>query len=98
MPSLVATIRPTSVATRLASKSFSRSLMTSEISFVLIPTWFFPLGCVRQAAAQLLQLGGDARVDQVVAVLELEAPQDRLVDDDRHPNFLAQPLGQLFCN
>src|SRR5579859_4434190 len=38
MPSLVATMRPTSADTRLASKSFNRSLMTSEISLVLMPT------------------------------------------------------------
>src|SRR6267378_6219884 len=38
MPSLAATIRPTSVETRLASKFLSLSLITSEISLVLIPT------------------------------------------------------------
>src|SRR6266480_1487824 len=36
MPSPTATMRPTSAETRLASKSFKRSFMTSEISRVLL--------------------------------------------------------------
>ena len=47
---------------------------------------------VRQAAAQLLQSGGEAGVDQVVAVLELEAPENPLVDRGAETDFLSQSL------
>src|SRR5215467_5837564 len=93
MPSPTATMRPTSAATRLASKSFSRSLMTSEISFVLMPTFLLLRG--RQPAAQLLQPGGDARIHDPVAVLQLQSAKDAGVDDDGQPDVLAQPLRKL---
>src|SRR6185312_12991590 len=95
MPSPVATMRPTSVATRLASKSFRRSLMTSEISLVLIPTLLFLLGGVRQSASQLLQSGGEGGVDQVIAVLDLEAADDPAVDDRLDADLRTQLFRQL---
>src|SRR5215467_1362467 len=96
MPSPTATMRPTSAATRLASKSFSRSLMTSEISFVLMPTFLLLRG--RQPAAQLLQPGGDARIHDTVAVLQLQSAKDAGVDDDGQPDVLAQPLRKLLLD
>src|SRR5216683_1504218 len=94
MPSLVATMRPTSVDTRLASKSLSLCLMTSEISLGSIDTRLL-LRSFRQAAAQLLQSGGDAGVDQVVAVLELQTAKDCRVHLELQADALAQALGQL---
>src|SRR5258706_1421595 len=93
IPSLVATMRPTSVDTRLASKSFRRSLMTSEISFVLIPI-FLPSG-LDEAAAQLLQPRGDGGVDESVSVLELEAAEDARVDLGAQRDLLAETRREL---
>src|SRR5438309_1388948 len=63
MPSPTATMRPTSAETRLASKSFKRSLMTSEISRVLMLNLSLLRG--RQPAAQLLAMfGGDRGIAQ----------------------------------
>src|SRR6266446_6500832 len=93
MPSPTATMRPTSALTRLASKSFNRSLMTSEISFVLMPTYFL-LGS-RQAAAKLLQSGGYARVDDPVAVLQFHPAKNSGIDLDAEPHIPVQPLRQL---
>src|SRR5260370_40134908 len=99
MPSPVATIRPTSVATRLASKSFKRSLMTSEISLVLMPTLFlYLLRSVRQAAAQLLQSVGKAGVDEVVAVLQFEPADDAAVDSCGKAHLFAQSGRQLLSD
>src|SRR6266568_4697493 len=95
MPSLVATMRPTSVATSVAPKFLSLSLMTSEISFVLIPNLLLLLRGFRQPAAQLLQAGGDAGVDEAVSVLELEPAEDVRVDLDAHGHFLAEALREL---
>src|SRR3982074_2615450 len=94
MPSLVATMRPTSVETRLASESLSLCLITSEISLGSIDTRLL-LRSFRQAAAQLLQSGGDAGVDQVVAVLELQTTKDCRVHLELQADVLAQALGQL---
>src|SRR3982074_3169441 len=94
MPSLVATMRPTSVETRLASESLSLCLITSEISLGSIGTRLL-LRSFRQSAAQLLQSGGDAGVDKVVAVLELQPTQDGGIHPDSKPDLLAQALGQL---
>src|SRR5207237_749298 len=99
MPSPTATIRPTSADTRLASKSLSRSLMTSEISLVLIPTRFLLLSAPRlrgrQAAAQLLQPGGHTRVDDPVSVLKLQPADDARIDDDAQPALFVQTFRQL---
>src|ERR1700687_1798706 len=94
MPSLVATMRPTSVETRLASKSLSRCLMTSEISLGSIGTRLL-LRSFRQSAAQLLQSGGDTRVDEVVAILELQPTQDCGIDLEPEADLLAQALRKL---
>src|ERR1700737_2350166 len=94
MPSLVATMRPTSVETRLASKALSRCLITSEISLGSIGTRPL-LRSFRQSAAQLLQSGGDTGVDKVVAVLELQPTQDGGIHLDSKSDLLAQALGQL---
>src|SRR5712692_1726364 len=99
MPSPVATIRPTSVATRLASKSFRRSLMTSEISLVLMPTLFlYLLRSVRQAAAQLLQSVGKAGVDEVVAVLQFEPADDAAVDRCGKAHLFAESGRKLLAD
>src|SRR6266550_4339197 len=99
MPSPTATIRPTSADTRLASKSLSRSLMTSEISLVLIPTRLLLLSAPRlrsrQAAAQLLQPGGHTRVDDPVSVLKLQPADDARIDDDAQPDLFVQTFRQL---
>src|SRR5579864_2370586 len=96
MPSLAATIRPTSADTRLASKSLSRSLMTSEISFVLMPTSLsISLRHAGQAAAQLLQFVGHAGVDDAVAVLKLEPADDARVDHDLDADLFVQAFRQL---
>src|SRR5258708_12652244 len=94
MPSLVATMRPTSVETRLASKSLSLCLITSEISLGSIDTRLL-LRSFRQAAAQLLQSGGDAGVDPVVAALELQPPKDCRVHLKLHACLLAPALGHF---
>src|SRR5467141_721492 len=96
MPSPTATMRPTSADTRLASKSLSRSLMTSEISLVLIPTHLLLGG--RQTAAQLLQPGGDGRVGDVVSVLKPQPADDGRVDDHGEPYFFAQTLRELLLH
>src|SRR5260370_6930693 len=93
MPSPTATMRPTSAEIRLASKSLSRSLMTSEISLVLIPTSCLLGG--RQAATQLLQPSGDAGVDDAVAVLQPQPADDAWIDHDREPHILLQPPAHL---
>src|SRR5258706_11964301 len=99
MPSPVATIRPTSVATRLASKAFRRSLMTSEISLVLMPTLFlYLLRGVRQAAAQLLQSVGKAGVDEVIAVLQFEPADDAAVDCRGKAHLFAESGRQLLAD
>jgi len=43
----------------------------------------------------LLQSGGDAGVDEVVAVLELQTAKDCRVHLERQADVLAQALGQL---
>src|SRR5690348_3130120 len=96
MPSPTATIRPTSADTRRASKSLSRSLMTSEISLVLMPTCFSLRS--RQPAAELLQLRGHARVDDAVAVLQLHPAEDARVDDEAETDLLVEPPGKLACD
>src|SRR5258706_12223128 len=99
MPSPVATIRPTSVATRLASKAFRRSLMTSEISLVLMPTLFlYLLRGVRQAAAQLLQSVGKAGVDEVIAVLQFEPADNAAVDCCGKAHLFAESGRELLAD
>src|SRR2546423_7849593 len=93
MPSPTATMRPTSADTRLASKSFNLSLMTSEISFVLIPNSDLLGG--RQSASQLLQPRGDGRVGDVVAVLQSQPADDARVDGDGEPDLFLQLRRQL---
>src|SRR6266480_6209826 len=93
MPSPTATMRPTSAETRLASKSFKRSLMTSEISRVLMLTSSLLRG--RQPAAQLVQSSGDARVDDPVAVLQFHPAKDARIDDDAQPYVLVETFRQL---
>src|SRR5690242_18223936 len=95
MPSPTATIRPTSADTRLASKSLSRSLITSEISRVLMPIFVLVLLGSRQPAAQLLQPGGDARVDDVVPVLQLHPTEDARVDHDAHAYVFLESFRKL---
>src|SRR5215471_7977141 len=96
MPSPTATMRPTSLETSFASKSLSLSLMTSEISFVLMLTR--PLLACRQPAAKLLQTGGDGGVDDAVAVLELQAAEDSRVGDHREMDLFADALRQLLLD
>src|SRR6266571_4002004 len=93
MPSPTATMRPTSAETRLASKSFKRSLMTSEISRVLMLNSSLLRG--RQPAAQLLQSSGDTRVDDPVTVLQFHAAEDARIDDDAQPYVLVETFRQL---
>src|SRR5439155_545963 len=93
MPSPTATMRPTSAETRLASKSFKRSLMTSEISRVLMLTSSLLRG--RQPAAQLVQSSGDARVDDPVAVLQFHPAEDARINDDAQPYVLVETFRQL---
>src|SRR2546426_4066787 len=93
MPSPTATMRPTSAETRLASKSFKRSLMTSEISRVLMLN--SSLLRSRQPAAQLLQTSGDAGVDDPVAVLQFHPAEDARIDDDAQPYVLVETFRQL---
>src|SRR5439155_13616207 len=93
MPSPTATMRPTSAETRLASKSFKRSFMTSEISRVLMLNSSLLRG--RQPAAQLLQSSGDARVDDPVTVLQFHAAEDARIDDDAQPYVLVETFRQL---
>src|SRR5256885_9312007 len=96
MPSPTATMRPTSAETRLASKSFKRSFMTSEISRVLMLNSSLLRG--RQPAAQLLQSSGDARVDDPVTVLQFHAAEDARIDDDAQPHVLVETFRQLASN
>src|SRR5437773_4180923 len=93
MPSPTATMRPTSAETRLASKSFKRSFMTSEISRVLMLNSSLLRG--RQPAAQLLQSSGDARVDDPVTVLQFHAAEDARIDDDAQPYVLVEAFRQF---
>src|SRR6266550_1696062 len=93
MPSPTATMRPTSAETRLASKSFKRSLMTSEISRVLMLNSSLLRG--RQPAAQLVQSSGDARVDDPVAVLQFHPAKDARIDDDAQPYVLVETFRQF---
>src|SRR5919201_1712844 len=96
MPSPTATMRPTSAETRLASKSLSLSLMTSEISLVLMPN-FFLLGR-REPAPQLLQSRGHTGVDDVIAVLKPQAAEDARVDDHVQAYLFLEPPRQLACD
>src|SRR2546426_1060138 len=82
------TMRPMSAETRLASKSFKRSLMTSEISRVLMLNLSLLRG--RQPAAQLLQSSGDAGVDDPVAVLQFHPAEDPRIDDEAQAYVLVQ--------
>src|SRR5690242_3450881 len=97
MPSPTATMRPVSADTRLASKSFSRSLMTSEISLVLMPT-YQKLLIHDQAPPQLLEPGRDAGIDDVVAKLQSQAAENSRVDVDAQPHIFAQPPRELACD
>src|SRR5947209_9586612 len=95
MPRPTATMRPTSAYTRLASKSFKRSLMTSEISFVLMPNLASPCLRRRQPAPELFQSRGHSGVDEAVSVLQLHAAEDARVDDDGHSYVLLEAPRQL---
>src|SRR5438034_896719 len=89
MPSPTATMRPTSAETRLASKSFKRSFMTSEISRVLMLNSSLLRG--RQPAAQLLQSSGDTRVDDPVTVLQFHAAEDARIVARRRDHWSTSP-------
>src|SRR6059058_3582940 len=96
MPSPTATIRPTSADTRLASKSLSRSLMTSEISLVLIPTSPSPKWPPDGGEAAATWCHGG--VDDAISVLKLQPPDDSRVDDDAQPHLFVEAFRQLLLD
>src|SRR5919197_6384409 len=95
MPSPTLITRPMSAVTVWASKSLSRSLMTSLIC--PLSTWcFLPLRSdVRELAPELLQPRAHAGVDEPVSGLQDEASQDARVDADVEPHLPAQPAREV---